>query len=478
MLVVAVVAGVGIQAARVWWKLEQIPEAEVAALEEPEDDEAPKNFLIVGSDSREVIDSTDPNAALFTGDGADPVGRRADTMVLLRFDEDEQKLDVMSIPRDLWVPISGTGGSERINTAYAGEDGPNTLVATLQDNLGIPIHHYAEVDFKGFQDLVDELGGVDMYFNSVYQDLNSGLVVSNPGCISLDGHMALAFVRSRHLEYLDVAGQWQSDPTGDLGRITRQQLFLRNALAKAKGRLSVTQLSDVPSLIDVAIDHVTIDTRLGPDELLYMMQRYAEFEGDSIETHTLPTEAWTTNGGAAVLRMLEAPAQPVLDVFRGDENERTDPTDPDEPTETVVPADASLVILNGSGVQGQAGDARELFERAGFEVTEVGDVFRPEGENLEVTVIHHAPGDESTASLVLRHLTGGGQIEVDSSLSAGELVVETGIDYTTVRSEPGPLPSTSTTSTTVAPSTTSSITTTTLPVGKTPGEPPDGVECG
>ena len=82
---------------------------------------------------------------------------------------------MMSIPRDLYVPIAETGGSQKINAAYNG--GPRRLVLTVQQSLGIPIHHYLEVDFVSFAKLVDSLGGITIDFPHPAFDRNSGLDV-------------------------------------------------------------------------------------------------------------------------------------------------------------------------------------------------------------------------------------------------------------------------------------------------------------
>ena len=119
-------------------------------------------------------------------------------MLLLRFVDGEAKM--MSIPRDLYVPIAETGGSQKINAAYNG--GPRRLVQTVQQSLGVPIHQYLEVDFVSFAKLVDALGGITIDFPHPAFDRNSGLDVRQAGPVELNGAQALAFVRSRH--YVEV----------------------------------------------------------------------------------------------------------------------------------------------------------------------------------------------------------------------------------------------------------------------------------
>jgi LCP family protein required for cell wall assembly len=367
------------------------------------------------------------------------------------------------------VPISGQGTTDRINTAYSYD--PDTLISTIQHQLDIPIHHYAEVDFGGFQDMVDEVGGVPMYFDTIYQDQNSGFVVSEPGCVRLDGYMALAFVRARHLQYMNAAGNWESDPTGDLGRITRQQIFLRRALEQARGSMSILNFQEMSHMLDIGIEHVRLDEDLPPTQLAAMGQRFAEFRGESIQTHTLPVTEFTTDGGAAVVRLDEAAAQPVLNVFRG------------LPPDQVEPSWVDLQILNGSGVKGQAGDVQEAYEAIGFNVSGVGDVPGTEGEPLEHTRVRYAPGSQALASLVERHLTVPGELVEDPDLSSGEVVLETALDFTTVEQIARP-PDTTPSTTAAADQEPGDSTATTAPAGPSAtvighevGEPPPGETC-
>ena len=183
------------------------------------------NYLIVGSDSRDPADLEEAglNPEAFEDGG----GQRSDTMLVLRFADGAAQM--LSVPRDLFVPIAETGGSAKINAAFNG--GPKRLILTIQQALGIPIHHYLEVDFVSFAKLVDSLGGVTIDFPNPAFDTHSGLDVPQSGAVELDGAQALAFVRSRH--YTEVIdGKNRTDPTGDLGRVTRQQQFLTAVLSK------------------------------------------------------------------------------------------------------------------------------------------------------------------------------------------------------------------------------------------------------
>jgi polyisoprenyl-teichoic acid--peptidoglycan teichoic acid transferase len=127
----------------------------------------PMNVLLVGSDSRAEIS---PEEREQFGTEGQVGSQRSDTIIILHVDPDAEKARLMSIPRDLSVPIAGSedAGPRRINTAFA--QGPEVLIATLRDQLGIEIDHYAQVDFNGFRGIVDAIGGVEMYFPSPVRD--------------------------------------------------------------------------------------------------------------------------------------------------------------------------------------------------------------------------------------------------------------------------------------------------------------------
>jgi LCP family protein required for cell wall assembly len=127
----------------------------------------------------------------------------------------------MSIPRDTYVHIPGNvpyvSGMNRINAAF--NSGPNLLVQTIQDDFGIPINHYVEVNFEGFSNVVNALGGIYLKFKYPVKDKNSGLKILTTGCQLLNGTQALALVRSRDEFYEPSPGVWDYDGMGDWSRM-------------------------------------------------------------------------------------------------------------------------------------------------------------------------------------------------------------------------------------------------------------------
>lgn len=257
------------------------------------------NYLLVGSDSRENLDPEAPDAAEST-----VKGRRADTIILLRVGPDGALM--MSIPRDLWVTIADSGRKGRINGSY--NTGPANLVATVKSNLDVPVNHYAEVDFASFAGVIDAVGGVTIDFAHPALDRASGLNVITSGPVTLDGKAALAYVRSRH--YTEVIdGREVQDPTADLGRQQRQQQFLVTTLSEVGSTRNPIELGRAVSALSGGL---TVDNQLGFFDALGLARHLG---GTSPETVVLPTVG-DRIGGASVLVLRKAAAQPVLDRFR------------------------------------------------------------------------------------------------------------------------------------------------------------------
>ena len=170
-----------------------LPRIELAHVLSPEpQSEAPdkaQNFLLVGSDSRASIDPDDPNIGAF-GSESDVGGQRSDTIMVLRIDPASERASILSFPRDLWVDIAGTGSKQRINTAFS--RGPDVLVATLQQNFGIPIQHFIEVDFAGSRASSARWAACPCT-SRTRRDKNTGLNIPVAGCANLNGDQALAY---------------------------------------------------------------------------------------------------------------------------------------------------------------------------------------------------------------------------------------------------------------------------------------------
>lgn len=446
----------------VYSKYSRLPRVQLGSvLTEASSSDEPRNFLLVGVDSAANLAADDPARAGRGNVG----GLRSDTIMILRLEPGAERASLLSLPRDLWVPLA-SGGNQRINSAIQ-SGGPSELIDTIESYLGIPINHYIEVDFAGFQELVDVIDGVQVYFANPARDTRSGLDIQETGCITLDGQAALSYVRSRHYQVYED-GRWRSDPSSDLGRISRQQDFIVRALGRAVDH-GVRNPVTLDRLVNAGLATVTVDDLLTAEDFIDLAGAFRGFDPGSLDMYSLPVVSDSV-GGASVLRLRDEDAQPTLDRFRG--------TD----TEDLRPADVRVLVLNGSGMTGQAGAVSDALAAVGF-----GTVGAGEAERFDVTetVVRYTAGGEAKADLVARHLEPGARLErVDGALGA-DVVVVTGSRYAGVRDTPRPaMPSTTVTTTaTTAPSTTTTIGGTTSPsttsstvVGMVP-EPPPGVDC-
>ena len=394
----------------------------------------PMNVLFVGSDTRATID---PSETKSFGSESQVGGQRSDTMILLHVDPRTERAAMLSIPRDLYVPIAGTQGScqgtthrcDRINTAFEGatpEEGAANLIATIQDYLGIDIAHYVQVDFVGFRGLVEAIGGVDVYMPSRARDRVTGLRVDEPGCVHFDGNMALAYVRSRNYEYFE-SGRWRTDPTADLGRIQRQQDFIRRAMKQAlkKGAKNPIVLR---RLIDNGIKNVTIDGELTPDDIFDLAKRFRSLEPGAVDTYTLPTDRKFISGmDVQVLR--EAEARELIDKFLGVG------LDPQQPPPGVSPSEVQVRVLNGSGKGGQASQASAALNTAGYNVVGAGDA---DSFKYTFTEIRYGEGQKDKALLLQSHVQGRTKLREDATLRGTEVVLITGAEYAGIEAGTAP----------------------------------------
>lgn len=400
-----------------WGRVDRYKDLEVDAAPAGE----PENYLVVGSDTREGSG----------GEGAEVTGRRSDTIMIVRIDPREEAATVLSLPRDLTVPIAGSGEVARINSAYAQgtpEQGRQTLIDTIRDNVGIDINHYVEIDFQGFARMVDAVGGVPLFFEAAVRDKNSGLYQPNLGCVTLMGDQALPFVRSRHLQYMTPEGEWESDPTADLGRITRQQVFMREALSRV-----VDDASDplrLRELVDIGVETVGIDGEMGIRDILDLADRFRDFDPDELKTYPLPI---VENDDGETVSIDEAAAEPILALFRSpqDAGGSSDGSGGPDATLPAVPPDAVHVqVLNGSGVSGQASQVADALGGAGFDVTGTGNAPQPIPWP-ETTVLYRA-GDEQYAQRLARQVTGGVAYQESAEVDAGNVALVTGSNFTAI----------------------------------------------
>jgi LCP family protein required for cell wall assembly len=299
------------------------------------------NFLLIGSDKR--------SGTSF----------RTDTMVIAILRPNEGQVSLISIPRDLWVSIPGWE-NQRINTAYQHGisvdypgGGPGLLKDTILYNLGIRIDHTAMVDFDGFRQIVDTLGGVDVPVACAYTDWrlidptwdpynenNWHLYTTGPGVVHMDGDLALWYARSRQ-------------KSNDFDRGRRQQEVLRSLFNQA---LQADTLKRIPELYNNF--RSTVETDLGLGDLLQLAVYAPKMTNADIRSYYIRppyVSSWITNGGAYVLLPNEESLQPML-------MEAMSPS-----TRIVAEQPVVIDVMNGTTIEGYETLAASRLNYAGYE---------------------------------------------------------------------------------------------------------------
>ena len=291
-----------------------------------------KNFLLTGSDNGNCVDPNSPYAGAF-GDRTS-FGERSDTIMVIRVSPNDNQAAFLSFPRDLWVKIAGSTRSNRINTAFE-RNNPNTLVDTIYKNFGIPIDHYVNVDFCAFKEIVDAVGGVSVPFLHETRDKKTGLYVPGPSCFAFTGDHALAYVRSRSgYSYFDTAkNEWVFDGTADLGRISRQQDFIRRAMQRAldKGSSSPRVANQ---LLNAALENVITDDQLTPTTMLQLAQAMRNLDTSGIASYTIAfTGQMIGDQSVLVPRIQNDNMRAILALFQGKAGFATPANTPEAPAE-------------------------------------------------------------------------------------------------------------------------------------------------
>ena len=218
--------------------------------------------------------------------------------MVLRVDPEEKQAYLLSFPRDLYLPISGTGDTARINTAHA--HGVQTLIDTIQDNFNIPIHHYVEIDFVGFEKLVDAVGGVPLWFDAPVRDRHTGLDVPQAECVGAQ-RRAGAEVRALALPRVPRRGRRLATatppPTSAASPASRCSCAVRSPRPSSEGLSNPITLNE---LVSAGVANVSLDEHLDAGDLLGIGEAFAEYDSDDLMGYSIPSEPMKTSAGAQV----------------------------------------------------------------------------------------------------------------------------------------------------------------------------------
>lgn len=316
------------------------------------------NVLVLGIDQRP---KEDPNIA------------RTDTMILLTLDPVAKTAGMLSIPRDLYVPLPGRNTQDRINVAHA-LGGPKFAMQTVEYNFGVPVQYYARLNFSAVTKLVDLVGGIDVYneedINDLsYPDMNFGYdpFKLKAGWQHLDGATALKYARTRH-------------GSSDFFRIRRQQQVIFALREKAMDSGTMAKLlPQAPQILQTLKD--SIDSNLTPLEMAQLATIARDIPVERISKVVIDesaTQYWTTPQGASVLI-------PNRDKVRELRDRLYNPPPP-EVAPSGTPEPGKLVIQNGTQTKGLAAGAQTYLTSKGFTVLRIENAV---GDYKKTTLIDY-----------------------------------------------------------------------------------------
>jgi len=349
-----------------------------------------RNVLVVGSDSREGL-SRRERADLGTGQFE---GTRTDTIMLVQLDPQRHGAAMLSFPRDLLVTRCD-GSQGRINGAYdigasSEVGGPTCVVRTVTELTGIPVHHYVQVDFAGFVQVVDALGGVSMYLDEPIADADANIDLP-AGCVRMSGQEALGFVRVRKID-------------SDFGRIARQQRFVRELVDQVTSARVALNLPRLFSLVEAAAKAVDTDPSLSLGVMRQIAFSFRDIRSDRIDARTVPAFNRVISGAAYVVAD-EARAEALFAAFREGVAAPAD-VGTEGPSDVRVADVPPLVVLNATNISGLATAATHALQARGFAVESTANADRSDAGR---TVIEH-PQDRREEAELVRELFPGALI--------------------------------------------------------------------
>jgi LCP family protein required for cell wall assembly len=473
IVVVLVAAGVGGYTIYLNSKIVRIAVKNLRPAPKKGTDASEENILLVGSTSRCVLTIQNPAYGLCS-QGVN--GVNSDVIMILHLNPALHQISILSIPRDLFVPNARADGANKVDAALY--EGPGQLVDAVEEDFGIPIQHYVELNFDSFANVVNALGGISMYFPEEVFDQYSGLNVQTTGCIHLDGIQALQVVRARHLQYkgAGVTGNdpyyWPQEGESDLARIRRDHEFLR-VLATAVAARGLGNLLTDEQIISSVAPQLVVDQGFSTANMVNLALTYHGTNAYDVAQLTMPVmvgsfgQYYYEGGGYGDVEFPSEPQdQAVIDAFL----EVGTTTDTMNGGTLPDPSTVSVSVLDGSGYSSAGSEAESGLRALGFNVVGTGYA-SPVGSEAETLVQYSqdTPTVEAAAQAVAHSLSGQVILAMGPTTDNAEVTVITGSDFSV-----NPPPSAPATTTTQAPgaSTTAppppTTTTTTLPEGFDP----------
>ncbi len=335
----------------------------------------PENILLVGSTDRCALKQQNAAYGLCS---SGVTGINADITMIAHLDPAKGTISLLSLPRDVFIPNARKEGGNKIDAALY--QGPGQLVDAIQEDFGIPINHFVELNFETFAKVVDALGGVNMWFSQPIFDQQSGLNIHHKGCYHLDGYHALQVVRARHLQIQPAGGStihatWPQEPQSDLARIRRTHEFMRVMGAKLAATGISNPATDV-SLAQAVVPNLTVDQSFSENHMISLATTFASVSIGAIPQLTYPILVDYAGGyqyeggnyGDVVLPVQPGGSATIAKVLGLTDLQSTWDGSP-----LPSPNSIKVSIQNGSGTVGQAGVVANAMRSRGFVVTGTGN---------------------------------------------------------------------------------------------------------
>jgi LCP family protein required for cell wall assembly len=395
-----------------------------------------ENIAVIGSDTRNGQGS---------GFGANLTTDQSDTLMIVHISASRKWADIMSIPRDSWVSIPscemGNGQLSapttfKINEAFALGNlrgnktalGAACTIETLEQDTGIHLDHFVVINFEGFRDMVNALGGIRECNTTPIDDPNSGLVLT-VGHHLLNGTQSLGYVRARY-----TLGNGS-----DLGRIVRQQAFMSSLVSRVKSEL----LNPVAiyNFLDAATKSVTIDTGLGGITGLYRLaSSLKHMRRSQVTFFTVPTypRSLVDSTDSANVLWTQPEASQIFQAFQDNVQVGKALFAPPA-VPKLAPAAVSVEVVNGTAQAGLEGTVAGILQQDGFRATST----TTSPQNVTETVIQYPASLAADAKLLESKVPGAGLQQVAGTASAVTLVLGSNYGTTvnaTAPSAPAPAP--------------------------------------
>jgi LCP family protein required for cell wall assembly len=386
----------------------------------------PANYLIVGSDSRAFVH--DQVAADHFGTQRTNPENLADVIMIAHVDPKAPgKGFLVSIPRDSWVRIPGHG-TQKINAAFSYGHGPTVLIKTIESDFNVSINHYLQLDFATFADVVNAIGHAHIFFPTQARDVETGLSITTPGCVALDGLNALAYARSRYYEYRSSSSDpWSKDQRSDIGRIQRQQYFIRS-LAHEAIKAGARNPLTAKAILEKVVPHLEVDPGMGLTQFLRLARAFQSVDPGALQMVTVPTKPFSVNPTTSALQVLTDQTAPIFALLGSFDRA------PKPATIAIAKIAHSMIrvqVLNGSNVKGIAASTAAALRSAGF--ANGGTPTDADQNDYQNTQVRYTPGNIDKARIVASYLGGVGILTPRAAgMGSADVVVVAGQDFTGV----------------------------------------------